>query len=373
MKRWTETKEVMDHLTIWSAAGHRAAIATVVQVAGSAYRREGAKLLVRDDGVTRGNVSGGCLEQDVLEVALRVLETGQSELRSYCSGADVVEAWDLGVGCEGRVDVFITPAAGDDARLRELLEAAEESFAVASLVDIEMEEGATDGETPSPRPRRLLVTAEGEPIGSLGDSVLDRLAGVAARDALATEISGIAAIGSRQVFVEMLRPPPRLVVFGAGDDARPLVTLATTVGFRVTVVDRRPALLAPERFSSGTRLVTARAEARGLQSLLGCKPFVVLMTHNYADDLAYLESILSVPTSYIGMLGPRQRTERILDTLRMTIPVDADRVHGPIGLDLGGEGAEAVAVAIIAEILTVKSGRLAEPLRDRTAPIHADA
>src|SRR5438270_500699 len=132
MKQWLETREVLDRLALLVRAGGRAALATVVRVRGSAYRHEGAKLLVAEDGSTTGNVSGGCLEQDVREVALQVIRAGRSELRSYCSSADEIAAWDLGVGCEGEVEVYVEPA---DARSREraLLD-GRTPFAVATLI-----------------------------------------------------------------------------------------------------------------------------------------------------------------------------------------------------------------------------------------------
>src|SRR5256886_13711955 len=117
MKQWLETREVLDRLAQLAQAGRRTALATVVRVRGSAYRHEGAKLLVAEDGSTTGNVSGGCLEQDVREVCLQVIRSGRAELRSYCSSADEIEAWDLGVGCEGEVLVFVEPGTG--ARPRE--------------------------------------------------------------------------------------------------------------------------------------------------------------------------------------------------------------------------------------------------------------
>src|SRR5256714_15377126 len=116
MKQWLETREVLDFLARVRGAGQRAALATVVRVRGSAYRHEGAKLVVAEDGSTAGNVSGGCLEQDVREVALRVIRKGEPELRSYCSSADEIAAWDLGVGGEGQVDVYVERA---EARPRE--------------------------------------------------------------------------------------------------------------------------------------------------------------------------------------------------------------------------------------------------------------
>src|SRR3989441_398096 len=132
MKQWLETRAVLDFLTAAGTAGKRAALATVVRVRGSAYRHEGAKLVVAEDGSTAGNVSGGCLEQDVREVAVQVIRAGEPQLRSYCSSADEIAAWDLGVGCEGQVDVFVEVAEAR-ARERGLLD-GREPFAVATIV-----------------------------------------------------------------------------------------------------------------------------------------------------------------------------------------------------------------------------------------------
>src|SRR5437879_9034725 len=134
MKQWLETREVLDRLAqLARAGGGRAALATVVRVRGSAYRHEGAKLLVAEDGSTTGNVSGGCLEQDVREVALHVVRTGRPELRSYCSSADEIAAWDLGVGCEGEVLVFVEPVTEPRPRERALLD-GRRPFAVCGMM-----------------------------------------------------------------------------------------------------------------------------------------------------------------------------------------------------------------------------------------------
>src|SRR5437667_7893663 len=132
MKHWHGTREVLDFLALVLGEGQRAALATVVRVRGSAYRHEGAKLAVAENGTTAGNVSGGCLEQDVREVALQVVHTGEPQLRSYCSSADEIAAWDLGVGCEGQVDVYVEPAEARP-RERELLD-GRTPFAVATVI-----------------------------------------------------------------------------------------------------------------------------------------------------------------------------------------------------------------------------------------------
>jgi xanthine/CO dehydrogenase XdhC/CoxF family maturation factor len=362
MKKRLESARIFARLAALRDAEIPAALATVVRVRGSAYRRAGAKLLVAADGSTVGNVSGGCLEADVREVALRVLETGRPELRAYCSGADEVAAWDLGVGCEGEVEVWTEPASGVLAEETDLI-SGEEPFAVCTLL-------AGAGE-PGP-PRRLLVTAT-DSAGGLGDAVLDAAAVGWARERMGEGDSGIHEIEGIPLFIDLYAAPPLLLLVGAGEDARPLARLAVEVGFRVAVVDRRPALLAPDRFPDGVRLVRCHPSGLGGQVKLDERCHAVVMTHHYEDDLEYLRTLVRAPLPYLGVLGPRQRTDRILRALGEDGPVDESRIYGPVGLDIGTEGAEQVALSILSEILAVRSGRAAGSLRERVRPIHAFA
>jgi len=354
MKQWLETREVLDFLARVRAGGKRAALATVVRVRGSAYRHEGAKLVVAEDGSTAGNVSGGCLEQDVREVALQVIRAGEPQLRSYCSSADEVAAWDLGVGCEGQVDVFVELA---ESRPRE-----------RALLD-ERRPFVACGVIPG-KGERLIVTAN-RTEGALGAKDLNQRVASRARELLETGESGIHEIAGRSVFFDVLVPPPQLVVLGAGDDARPLVRYAADVGFRVVVVDRRPGYLTVDRFPAAAALIPSAGDELDNALSLDAECYAVVMNHNFADDQAYVRALLKTPVGYVGMLGPRQRTERILRNLAAAGPMDEGRVYGPVGLDIGTDGAEQVALAVIAEILAVRSGRRARSLRERRAAIHA--
>ncbi len=348
MKQWLETRQVLERLAELGREGTYAALATVVRVRGSAYRHEGAKLLVAADGSTTGNVSGGCLEQDVREVALLVIRSGTAQVRSYCSGTDEIAAWDLGVGCEGQVDVLVEPAFEPRTRERELLE-GREPFAVCTYLPGTGDEG---------RGKHVIVTGA----GGEGDVA------ARARALIREGRSAVEEVTGRSVFIDVLIPPPELVVFGAGDDARPLVRCAAEIGFRVTVVDRRPAYLAPERFPAAARLVHSDAAHLPERLPLDASCYAVVMTHNFADDRAYAQALIETPVAYIGVLGPRQRTDRML---RDVVVAEGGRVYGPVGLDIGTDGAEQVALSVVAEILAVRSGRRAWSLRERGAPIHA--
>jgi len=217
---------------------------------------------------------------------------------------------------------------------------------------------------------RLIVTQEAAE-GDLGSPDLNARAAGRARTLLGTEQSGLHAIGGRTVFFDVFCPPPQLVLLGAGEDARPLARLAADVGFRVVVVDRRPGYLTVERFPTAARLVESDGAELLERLALDAASYAVVMTHNFADDQAYLRALLDTPAAYIGMLGPRQRTERIVRNVSAGRPVDEARIFGPVGLDIGTDGAEQVALAVIAEVLAVRSGRRADSLRERPTPIHA--
>jgi xanthine/CO dehydrogenase XdhC/CoxF family maturation factor len=331
VKHWLESRLVWTAIGTLHQHGIAAALATVVRVRGSAYRHEGAKMVVGADGTIVGNVSGGCLEQDVREVARRVLTSGVAERRRYCSGNDEIAAWDLGVGCEGEVEILVAPVHDDYAAERAAL-GGEVPFVVY---------------TPLTGGMRRIVSASGT-TGLMADA------------------DGV------EWFAEAFSPPPQLLLCGAGDDAIPLARMAVDLGFRVTVTDRRPGLLEPARFVDGVRLVQALPDALESSVSLDGDTFAVVMTHHFADDGAYLATLLSSAVAYIGMLGPRQRTERLLGLVALPGVEDDVRVHGPVGLDIGTDGAEQVALSVLAEIMATRAGRPATPLRERMQPIHAD-
>jgi xanthine dehydrogenase accessory factor len=359
MKRTRETKLVLQRIEKLMDGGQHAALATVVRIHGSAYRREGAKLLIGADGSTVGNVSGGCLEQDVREVAMQVLRDGVAQLRSYCSGSDQIQAWDLGVGCDGEVQVYVERVEDSrDAELRLLMSA--HSHAVCTLLRLN---GSGGG--------RMIVTDE-QIDGSLGSETLDWAVVAKARELLYGNSSALCEVEGASVFVDVFHPPPKLLIIGAGDDAIPLARLGIEVGFNVSVLDKRPAYLDEERFVPGTRLIHGSAATISSFGLLA-DDFVVLVNHNFADDQAYLSELVQSPARYIGLLGPRQRAERLLAGLGPAAAENENRIYGPVGLDIGGEGAEQVAVAVIGEMLSVHNGRRARSLRERLGPIHVEA
>jgi xanthine/CO dehydrogenase XdhC/CoxF family maturation factor len=361
MNHWKETAEILSRLAELKAAGRRAALATVVHIVGSGYRRPGAKFLIEDTGNTLGSVSGGCLEADVREVAKAVLETGKPSLRHYSTGADEDVVWGLGLGCNGLVDVFIQsategPLADLADRLRELL-AEDSPFALLTVLD-----GEGAGAT-------LVLGPEGTVSGSLGSAELDRLAAEAARSLLPGGRSAVQTVDGRGIFVEVLPPPPHLVVCGAGDDARPLVAYAADAGFRVTVIDHRPALLAPAWFPQASQRLLGRPDDPGIVLPPAARSLAVVKTHSLSHDREWTRRLLAAGLPYVGLLGPRARAETILREIG-TGPGEAERVFGPVGLDLGADGPRQVALSIVAELLAFIAQREPRHLNERREAIH---
>lgn len=336
MKTWQETARVFEDMARLLDAGEACALATLVQLEGSSYRRPGAKLLIRADGTMTGNVSGGCLENDLRERAQAVLKSGRCELVHYDTGADENVVWGLGLGCNGKIDVLLQPCppGGDRAVVDEVCRRLGGQHALVLRTSLD---GPDAGE--------LRV---GPPFGD--------------------GKSGITLSDGHREFLDVLEPPADFVVLGAGDDAVPLVRLAAEAGFRVTVVDHRSAYLGRERFPLAHRLVTARPET-GLGNLPAhVDTFVVVKNHAIGPDKAWARLYAASPARYLGLLGPKARRDDILASLT---EAQRARAYGPVGLDLGADGAEQIALSIVAEALAVYAGRAAGHLRDRAAPIHA--
>jgi len=337
MKHWRETQEIVERVVALAADGRRAAIATVVQIEGSSYRRPGARLLIQDDGLTYGGVSGGCLEADVRDVALKIIQSGTPRLLHYDTGDDDQTVWGLGLGCNGSVDVFVQAAteAPTLAAVREMQTrlAKQSPFVVSTIVD-----GSDAGHA-------IVLDARPRDTGSR-----------------------VTHEGPNLVFTDVFEPPPALIVCGAGDDARPLVTCASEAGFVVTMVDHRQAFLNPERFPLAQRLLCRRPEA-GVDDL-GVDPrtLVIVMTHSFAHDRDWLKWFLATGARYMGLLGPRERADRILGQLGAR---DDSRVFAPVGLSLGADGPEQIAISVVAELLAVFSRQQPGHLRGKTEAIHA--
>jgi xanthine dehydrogenase accessory factor len=317
-----------------------------------------------------GNISGGCLEGDVADVARVVMVDGEARIASFDLTSDDEAVWGWGLGCNGAIEVFVEPAERAAEVAGALRRALEEERPLVSVTVL------GSGVPGVERGARLLVDAEGGREGGLGDTDADDAAATAAAEQLAAGRSQVRELpGGVRAFVEVLEPPLRLVVCGAGHDAIPVVELAARLGWKPIVVDDRERFLNAERFPSASSFVhVERPVDAGLAVAPDHRTYVVVMSHNYLRDVGYVKGFLGTPVAYLGLLGPTVRRERLLADLRRDgvepSPEDLAKMHGPAGLDLGGDGPEEIATAIVAEVLAARRDRPGSPLRERPGPIH---
>jgi len=360
VKHWQELGQIVDRVLRLGRAGQGAALAIVTRIRGSAYRRPGAKLLIERDGAVLGGVSGGCLEEDVRQVGLGVLRRGLARVLHYETGADENKVWGLGLGCDGKVDIAVVPIAaaatlGTWAAVRDLLD-GDAPFALTMTIE--------DGG----RGDVVVMGESGRRAGRLDDPAADAEVDVAAGAALRGRRSNLHRAGPRTVFSEVLLPPPNLLVCGAGDDTRPLAAFATAIGFRVFVADHRAAYVTAERFPAARKVLPMRPDEPSTELPLDRRTHAVVMTHSLEHDTEWVRRLVSTDVPYVGVLGPYARTGKIVAALA---PRDQRRIFGPVGLDLGADGPEQVALSILAELLAVWSGREPRHLRERFPSMRA--
>jgi xanthine/CO dehydrogenase XdhC/CoxF family maturation factor len=303
-----------------------AALALVIGVEGSAYRRPGARMLIAEDGRSWGGVSGGCLERDVARRARGVIVTGQPVICRYDGSDDDEISPAAATGCGGTVVVLIQKIS------------KQSPAAMAVLKD-----AMTDR-----REIRLATRIRG---GEISEHMM---------------LGNSADTFSDDFFVETISPPQELIIFGSGPDAVPLCAIAKTLGWHVSVVANRPASMAAERFAMADALHVTGADDPLAGVMISPRSAVVVMTHNLARDQKIL-SLLPTPLRYLGLLGPRQRAERIA----VSVPRDLSEMFAPVGLDLGARTPQEIALAIVAEIQAVIGNAAGGSLRDASGPIHA--
>jgi xanthine/CO dehydrogenase XdhC/CoxF family maturation factor len=360
------------------AASHRenVVLATVVRITGSSYGGVGARMICLGDGSRVGLVSGGCLESDLAEHAQRVYATGCADVVSYDTRDDDDVPWGLGLGCNGLIEVLLEPlsphAAVEIAGLIDQALAADSPSVIATVIR------SPDSDIGGPRvgSHALLHDAAIRSTGDWGTGSALFDATQYMSEAVAAGRRGVVhEIGSAEVAFEVVMPAVRLVICGAGPDAAPVARFASELGWDVTVVDHRPLTDAHAARFPGARVVECADALQLAQVLPSHQRFAaVVMSHNLARDRDYMHALLKSDVTYLGVLGPRARTERMLTELMAregSLPHIDERFFSPVGLDIGGEGPDAIALSIISQISAVTSNRTGSHLRDRRAPLHA--
>jgi len=356
--------------------GEAAFLATVVKTQGSTYRRSGARMLITQASETVGMVSGGCLEQDLVEHT-RQMSLSDAIAITYDNTADQEDLlWGLGLGCNGVVQVLIESLLPHACNPLIVLAECWRDRSPAVLANIFQTEGTTTiklGACLALTPDKVMVFEQTHAdlitaIAADAQAVLQRQQSTIQSYNLVT--------GTVQVFLEYVSAPTALTLFGAGQDAIPVARLAKAIGWQVTVIDCRANPVSHAHFAMADQVIlTRREQLLPLDCHLIKQPSaVVVMTHNYLDDREVLRALLPLPVPYIGILGPKRRTERLLQDLQadgvVDRTVDLEKLHAPIGLDIGADTPEAIAVAIVAEIQAVLAQRMGGFLKHRSMPIH---
>lgn len=370
----SEIVDVLSAIETLRARGEKMALATVVASQGSTYRRPGARLLVAESGDLIGNISGGCLDNDIKREAKEVMAGKGARLIDFDLTADDEAIWGWGLGCNGALEVFVEPPEHAAEVIGALKKALDERRTIGLVTVLTATVPGVDAGA------RLLVHPDGRTEGGLGDADLEALGAQAALEALKSRKAGrrtlqVEGKGEASAFIEPLEPPLRLLICGAGEDVIPLVRLAAAIGWETVLADDREQLLNHERFPEATEFVllpnaAELVEKAGVDRLTAS----IVMSHNYVRDQDYLKALLGTDVIYIGMLGPKARLRRLLPDLAKEgiHPSEEDerKIHGPAGLDVGAEGPEEIAWAVIAEIMAVRSGRNAGFLKNREGPTH---
>jgi xanthine dehydrogenase accessory factor len=365
-----ELKDIVNAFDKADKIGLQTALATVVHVEGSSYRRAGARMLITEDGQLTGAISGGCLEGDALRKARLVMAQNKPMLVTYDTTDDDDAKLGVGLGCNGIIHILIEPIFAkkqdNPINLFKLFLSKREPVVLVTLFTMNNKQAAQPGTC-------LLLNKDEQIIGEFPDDEI--------KDALLTDAKNVLVNGNSVTktylygdkftcFIELMQPAVSLVIFGAGNDAIPLVQIAATLGWLIYMVDGRSNYAIPERFPLAEKIIISKPENVLPQIIIDERTVIMLMTHNYNYDQCVLKQLLSLSISYIGILGPKKRLQRMLDEfadegVKITSE-QLESVFGPAGLDIGSENADEIALSIIAEMQAVLKKRAGTSLRYKT-------
>ena len=356
-------------------SGETSYLATVVNTFGSTYRRPGAKMLMTNTGKIIGAISGGCLENDVFQHTRQNIHFLEPIVVTYDNTADEDIVWGFGLGCNGVVQVLIERLDQVKSELNAIAFIArclnnQQRGVIATVFSVEDTLNVKVGS-------RLILNYDNSVITDIEQANLRKLLIKDAQAALDNQLSTVNKYhlsGSIEVLIEVIQPPTPLIVYGAGRDAVPVVNFAKALGWDVTVVDCRSHEATKERLAIADKVILTRREIVHKEISIDENAIAVVMTHNYLDDLEILKTLLPSRARYLGILGPKQRTEKLLQDLQAEkitySKQQLEKLYAPIGIDTGADTPEEIALSIIAEIQTVLAKRSGGFLRNRNEPIH---
>ena len=372
-------KEIIDIIRSFDLAQKqykKTALAAIVHLDGSSYRRAGARMLINDEGQLTGAISGGCLEGDALRKAMLVIAQQHSKLVTYDTSDEDDISVGVQLGCAGIIQVLFEPIDAD-AKINpvKLLQKAIAKRQKSVLVTL-----FSTQEKNKPQVGTCLLLEEDNTI--TGDIPVEGIKEEVMKDVHAVMKSQASLFKNYTTqniavtaFIEFLQPAVSLIIIGAGNDAVPLVNIADAIGWEASVVDGRNTHAKPERFVSACQVLVSKPENVLEQIFIDERTAFVLMTHNYNYDLAMLKALLQRNVAYIGVLGPKKKSERMIAELKEQginlTQKQLNAIYGPVGLEIGAETAEEIALSIIAEIKAVFAGKKGTSLRNSNDFIHA--
>ena len=343
MSRLHEFKELFNQITLAWERGEQTVLVILADVKGSAYRLPGTKMLMISDGQMFGTISGGCLENDLYEWAQKVFETKTAMTHRYDLSEN--EIWSLGIGCKGNLEFLFLPVFSQDdfwQKTHELL-LREQAFTMM----IDMFSG-----------KKLLIEENRDLYGddSIPKQVINRSKTVSNRQTRAE----VYTFEDTRFYIDAVRSSERIIIAGAGRDAVPVADLANRAGFAVTVLDARSHLNNDQNFPNTEHLVKEPEEIEEAQ-LQNC--WWIIMNHHQLKDEAALRLAIESNPRYIGVLGPIYRTNEMLANVGYSL--DSGPIHSPVGLDIGAETSDEVAISIVSEIMSVRAGRIPRMLHGK--------
>lgn len=351
-----------------NAAGKKTTLATVVKVEGSSYRQAGARMLVTEDGILTGAISGGCLEGDALRKALLAINQKQNKLITYDTSDESILEFSVQLGCNGIVHILFEYIDSDNPHNPlELLKKVEENRTESIAVTLfSLERNAKQIGT-------VNVFQENKSFVDDNYSLEDESLNILKNKS--SQIKNIQIENEeRTALFQYIAPPVSLIIAGAGNDVQPVVKMADLLGWEVTVGEGRITHATQKRFPDAKNIIVANPEELIQNVVIDDRTYFVLMTHNYKYDLEVLKLVLKTSCPYIGILGPKTKLQRMIDDLNsegiILTDQDYQRIYGPIGLDIGAETSEEIALSVISEIKAVMENRKGNSLRYKTDKIH---
>lgn len=365
-------KEINDIIQAYHKAkteGKKTALATVVKVEGSSYRQPGARMLVTEDGELTGAISGGCLEGDALKKALLAIHQQQNKLITYDTSNDEDSDFGVQLGCNGIVHILFEFIDAHENNVIDLLiRTAEERRDSVLTCLFSLERGQKQIGTVLFYSKHT-SWPENHRFESLCGDIENVLGN---RSSVVKTVTHDDV--SYEALIEYLPPAVSLVIAGAGNDVKPLVEIASVMGWEITVAEGRVTHATEKRFPLANSVMVIGADDFIDQIMVDEYTFVVLMTHNYRYDLTVLKNLLNCRNRYIGILGPKSKLNRMISDLaeeNVKVSQDQmDRIYGPVGLDIGAETSEEIALSVAAEIKAVLEGKKGNSLRYKKDKIH---